>query len=502
MSLLGLDVGTTGCKAAAFSENGLCLASAYREYHTIYPHTGEAELDSVRVMQYVTAVISETALGTKNDPITAMCVSAMGEAATPVSGDREILGNCILSSDTRGSEYIKALHDKIGQSAFYKINPNILAPSYTLPKLLWLKEHNPKLYHRADKFLLWGGIVEFMLGCEPFTSYSLANRTLLFDIHRQDWSDKLLKATGIDRDKLPCCLPGGVIAGTVSDTAADDCGLPHGVKVVVGGHDQCCNALGAGVSQAGSAVDGIGTFECITPVYDHIPQADQMLKNGLNVEHHVLPGFYVSFLFNQAGSLVRWFRNTFARDQRETNNIYDLLAAEMPSDPTRLFVLPYFEPSGSPGFVGNASGVIAGLKTTTTRGEILKAIMESSTFYFVESVRAMRDIGIDTSEFVATGGGAKSDAWLQIKADIFGVPFVRLRVTECGLLGAAILAGTATGVFKTPEEGVECFVRREQVFTTDQNRHTIYRERLTKYQELFPLMREYLAGLHAMKCEP
>ncbi len=334
-----------------------------------------------------------------------------------------------------------------------------------------------------------------MLGCESFTSYSHANRTLLFDIHKEDWSDKLLALTGIDREKLPRCLPGGAIAGTVSDTIADELGLARGVQIVVGGHDQCCNALGAGVAQAGSAVDGIGTFECITPVYDHIPEADQMLKYGLNVEHHVLPGLYVSFLFNQGGSLVRWFRNAFAQDVRDAENIYDLLTSEMPAEPTRLFVLPYFETTGSPEYVSNASGVIVGLKTNTTRGEILKAILECVTFYFMESIEAIKNLGIDTSEFVATGGGAKSDAWLQIKADIFGVPFVRPSMTECGLLGTAILAGVATGVFRTPEEGIKRFVQRERVFMPDKGRHAIYRERLAKYQELFPLMRSYLASL-------
>ena len=498
MSLLGIDIGTTICKASAFSEDGLCIASAGREYPMLYPKPGEVELESRRIWNSLKLAITELTSKTKHDPITAICVSAMGEAVTPVTKNRKIIGNCILSSDTRGNEYIEELKNNIGQHSFYKINPNILAASYTLPKILFLKEHEPELYDKTYKFLLWGGLAEFMLGCEPFTSYSHANRTLLFDIHKQNWSDKLLSVTGIDREKLPNCLPSGTIAGTVADNTADELGLPHGVQIVVGGHDQCCNALGAGITQAGRAVDGIGTFECITPVYKHIPEPDQMLKHGLSVEHYVLPGLYVSFLFNQAGSLVRWFRNTFAQESGNANNIYDLLNSEMPIEPTRLFVLPFFETTGSPNYVSNASGVIVGLKTNTTRGEILKAIMECTTFYFVKSVEAIRNMDIDTSEFVATGGGAKSDDWLQIKADIFGVPFVRPGMTECGLVGTAVLAGVATGVFRTPEEGIKRFVKRERVFLPDNDRHEIYQERLAKYQELFPLMRDYLSEMETM----
>jgi len=499
MSLLGIDVGTTGCKAAAFSEDGREIVRAYREYPTIHPREGWAELDSPAVWESVREVIAEAAAATSGDPVAGLCVGSMGEAVTPVSGDREILGRCILSSDTRGREYIDALAEKIDQEAFYRINPNILGPNYTLPKLLWLKEHEPRLFERTDKFLLWAGLVAYMLGCEPCTGYSLANRTLLFDLNECDWSDELLAAVGLAREKLPRCRPEGGIAGTVEDKIAAELGLPRGVKVVVGGHDQCFNALGAGIARPGRAVDGIGTFECITPVYDRVPEPALMLRNGLNVEHHVLPGLYVSFLYNQAGSLVRWFRDTFAKGEKEREDVYELLGSEMPVEPTSLFVLPYFEMTGPPRFVTEASGVIVGLKTSTTRGEIFKAIQEGVTFYLAEGVRALSEMGIDTSEFVATGGGAKSDGWLQIKADVFGVPFVRPAITECGLAGAAMLAGVATGAFASVAEAIERFFRIERLFEPDARRHRIYRERLAKYAELFPLMSDYLASLEAMK---
>jgi len=266
--------------------------------------------------------------------------------------------------------------------------------------------------------------------------------------------------------------------------------------VVVGGHDQCCNSLGAGIYEAGRAVCGIGTFECITPSYDRIPESRPMLRHGFNIEHHVLPGLFVSFIYNQSGSLVRWFRDTFAHADRKLlspeKDTYEALAGEMPEAPTRLFTLPYFEPTGPPHFVTEASGVILGMKTTTSRGEILKSIMESVTFYFAESTKALAEMGVDISEFVATGGGAKSDAWLQIKADIFGVPFVRLSITEGSVLGAAMLAGVSTGVYASPAEAASYFVKRGRVFDPDPHRHKIYQEKLQNYRELFPLLKDFL----------
>jgi xylulokinase len=499
MSLLGIDVGTSGCKAAAFAESGECLARAYREYPTAHPRPGWAELNSREVWHCVRDTIAEVAGRVAQRPVRALCVSSMGEAMTPVSNDRQILGPCILSSDTRGVEYVEALARQIPQEAFFCINPNIFGPQYSLPKLLWLQQHQPALYAQAHKFLLWGDLVAFMLGCDPVTSYSHANRTLLFDIRKEDWSEPLLLLTGIERAKLPVPLPSGAVAGTVCERVARELNLPKEVLVVVGGHDQCCGSLGAGVYQAGKAVCGIGSFECITPTYDHLPDAAAMLRHGLNIEHHVLPGLFVSFIYNQGGTLVRWFRDTFARADRKLlpadEDIYDALAREMPSGPTRLFTLPYFDITGPPGFIANASGVMVGLKTTTTRGEILKSIMESVTFYFAESLQALNELGVNLSEFVATGGGAKSDQWLQLKADIFGVPFVRPRVTEASVLGAAILAGIAAGLFRHPAEGVKQFVKADRVFEPDPVRHRIYQEKLEAYRELFPLLKDFLARL-------
>jgi len=499
MSLLGIDVGTTGCKAAAFSVEGRCLASAYREYAAVPRTDGRVELDAARVLGLVFEAIAEVAARTAADPATALAVSSMGEAMTPVAADGQVLGPSILMSDPRGADLLEPVVAKVGRERFYDINPNILGPNYSLPKLLWLRREQAALYGRAWKFLLWGDLVAFALGGEPLTSFSLANRTLLFDIRREDWSDELLAAADIDRAKLPRPVASGSVAGTVRDAVAARLGLPRGVRIVVGGHDQCCNSLGAGIAEAGRAVCGIGTFECITPTYGRLPAGAEMRRRGLNVEHHVLPGLYVSFIYNQAGSLLRWFRDTFARADRERlapgEDIYDVLAREMPADPSRVLVLPTFEMTGPPEFIPNPTGLVAGLRMGTTRGEILKAIMEGATFYFVESLEALRAMGIDTSEFIATGGGARSDPWLQVKADILGIPFVRPRITEGSLLGAAILAGLATGVYASPAEGVARFVHREKTFTPDPARHRAYRERYEKWRELYGLARGIITQL-------
>ncbi|HOX05179.1 MAG TPA: FGGY-family carbohydrate kinase [Planctomycetota bacterium] len=495
MSLLGIDVGTTGCKAAAFSLDGRELAGAYREHPAPRAAPGRAELDAPAIWENVKAVIAEVAARTSADPVTALSVSSMGEAVVPVSRDRRILGNSILSSDPRGAEYARELAAAIGQEDFYRINPNLIGPQYTLPKLRWLREHEPELYRRADKFLYWADLVAFLLGGEARANFTHANRSLLFDLRAGKWSERLVALGGLDAEKLGHPAPSGTVVGEVAPAIAAEIGLPAGAKIVLGGHDQCCNSLGAGAAAAGRTVCGIGTYECYTPAYARIPEPAAMIGLGLNVEHHVLPGLYVSFLYNPSGALVRWFRDTFAAGMAPGPDIYDRLSAEMPEEPTSLLTLPSFDVTGPPDYLADARGLIAGLRTSTTRGEILKSIMESATFHFVAGIEGLRALGMGTSEMVATGGGAKSDRWLQIKADIFGVPFVRPRTTECSALGAAMLAGLATGRLRDAGEAAARFVAAERRFEPDPARHGRYRERLELFRQLLPLAGGFLRRL-------
>jgi xylulokinase len=498
MSLLGIDVGTTGCKAAAFALDGQCIAWAYREYGTLRPRPGWAELDSREVWRAVRHVIAEVASrANSTDPVAALSVSSLGEAFVPVTRDREILGNSILCSDSRGADYAEALVDRFGAEDLYRINPNLPGPQYSLPKMMWIRDHEPDVFRKTDYFLLWADAVVFLLGCDPVSANSLANRTLLLDLDRNDWSDPLLEWSGIDRGKLGRVAAAGTILGVVDSATAAALALPPGVQVVVGGHDQCCNALGCGCVEAGRAACGIGTFECITPVYPRPANLLDVRTLGLNIEHHVIPELFVSFVFNQAGTLVKWFRETFAKADRvpDGDDIHALLNREMPGEPTNLLVLPHFETPVSPRLIADSSGAIVGLRASTTRGEILKAILECETLYFVDSVDALKRLGADTREFVVSGGGAKSDAWLQIKADIFGVPYLRPRIAEASALGAAMIAGLATGAFASPREASDCFVHMDRIFEPDARRHARYREKLELYRRLYPALREISAGL-------
>lgn len=493
MSLLGIDVGTSGCKSVLFSAEGAIIGTAYAEYDIKRPRAEAMELDPHEVWQAVLSTIAKAVAAGRTDPCRALCVTSMGEAFVPVSSAREILGPSILLSDPRGSEHLAALRSNLTDEECYAISGNPVGSQYGLTKLMWVLNHEPEVYRRTYKFLNWSGFVAFMLGAEPTVDFTLANRDLLFDIRREDWSTRLLSVAGIDIEKLPRCVAPGTPLGQVASRIASEVGLPRSTLIVAGSHDQCANALGCGAIKAGQAMYGMGTFPTIVPIFDAIPEAKAMIASGLNTEHHAIAGRYVSFLYHMGGAAVKWYRDTFAAAEHSAagsagDDRYSALFSELPSEPGPLLVLPHLYPTGPPDFLSDSAGVILGLHGDTRRGAILKAILEANAFALKIPVENLKPAGFSLESFKAVGGGSRSDAAVQICADIFNRPFQRPTVTEAGALGAAILAGVAAEVYASPETAVEQTVHAGRRFEPDVRRSARYGELYGEYLEFAKLV--------------
>jgi len=227
-----------------------------------------------------------------------------------------------------------------------------------------------------------------------------------------------------------------------------------------------------------------------------------MIDRGLNTEHHAIPDRYVCFIYNQGGSLVKWFRDTFAAAEHRqaesgSHGIYPALFNEIPAELSSVIVLPHFSATGPPDFLADSSGLMAGLRLETSRGDILKGIIEGAAFYLKEVIDSLPVTGIQAEDYRVVGGGSKSDAWVQTCADIFGQPFTRPVITEAGALGAAIIAGVGSGLFESYAQGVAAMVTLERTFEPDLHKHARYQARYKKYQRLWPLMADYLRDFSA-----
>ncbi len=500
MSLMGLDVGTTGCKANVFDLEGRLLASAYEEYPLLTPRPGWLELDPEQIWRSVAKVVNQAAADAAGDPVRALAISCLGEAGALLDREGRVLRPSIVCFDNRAQPLFDQWLQDQDPVELMRITGQPPSQMYSLAKLMWVKANEPDLYRRLWKYLCYEEFLIYRMGLPPTTDYSVASRTMAFDVRGEQWSERVCALADISPDLFADAKPSGTIVGELGDAAAKELGLPKDCKVVTGGHDQPCGAVGAGVIAPGVAMDATGTTECIAFAFDHIVADEHMMRHNFCCAHHVAPGLYMTLTFNlTGGNLLKWFRDTLAGEQRlqaeqRGVDVYDILMEEMVEEPTDLFVLPHFAMTGTPYLDADPTGAIVGLKLTTTRGELVKAIVEGITYEMKLNLALVKDAGIRVDELRAIGGAAKSDRWLQIKADMFNTPVVKLSVTEAASLGVALAAGAATGAYASLREAVEQVVKPETVFEPDPRRAAAYDEKLAQYRELYPLFKRWRAA--------
>ena len=497
MALMGLDIGTTGCKATIFDESGSILSYAYREYHLISSAPGHFEIDPEVVWTGVLQVIAKAVAQCSGEKVTAICVSSFGEAAVPVDRQGRVLHNSLLYTDTRGSSQCGYLTEKLGLEKIMALTGVHAHPMYTICKILWFKEMLPELYERVWKFMLFEDFILFRLGGEACIDYSLASRTMAFNVVTKKWESEMLEAAGIESGLFSKAVPSGTVIGEISRAVAAKTGLPTGIKLVTGGHDQVCAAIGGGIIHPGMAIDGIGTVECITPVFNRPLLQPYMMKNHFACVPHAVDGMYVTYGFNTGGSLLKWFRDNFsageALEAEKTGmSIYAFMDSRAAEKPTDILVLPHFAGAGTPYMDTSARGAFIGLSFGTNRNILYRSLMEGVTYEIMLNMEYLVGAGVEINEIRAAGGGARSDLWLGIKADMTGKKVVALKADEAGTVGTAILAGVATGVFSSVGQAAEVMVKTGKEFYPDQQNHEFYKEQFIRYKRIYQKVKEIL----------
>lgn len=496
MSLLGIDVGTTGCKVIAFNTDGKIIAQAYNEYPLIHPKPECSELDSQLVWENVKEGIQEVTSQTKFDPIEALSVSSQGEAVTPVSETGEILDRAITTFDYRANEVVEEIEEKISRFEIMQLTGMPLSSIKTVPKLIWLRRNKPQIYKNTWKFLGFQDFIIYKLGMEPVIDYSLASCTMAFDVVNKKWSDKILSLVDIDQELFSRTEPSGTIIGEVEPKIADELGLSKGVVGVTGGHDQPCGALGSGIIQEGRVIDATGTVECITPAFNQPIINRKMLEGSFSCNCHVVDGMYVTLAYVSSGGVIlRWYRDNFAeaelqRARERGIDVYDILMEEASDEPSSLLLLPHFSGTGTPYLDTESKGAILGLSLSTEKGELIKAILEGISLEIKHNINWLENAGIPINEIRAIGGGAKSEKWLQLKADVFGKKVVSLDISEGVCLGAAILAGTAIGKYHSIKTAVDKLVKPKKEYHPNPSLQEFYEERLELYKSVYPSIKK------------
>jgi xylulokinase len=494
MSYMGLDIGQTGCKAVVFDIDGEQLSSAYREYDTKTPQDGWAELSSEEVRDSCFSVMGEANRGCSRDPVRGLGISCQGEAFTPVDNRGRFLANAMITFDTRATRIATSWGEKFGKEKLYDITGHTPHPMYSLFKLLWIRENRREIFTNTWKFLCFEDLIQYLLGIEPCISWPLAGRTMMFNIFNHRWEDVILRAVGIKKQHLATPVPSGTICGTVSTAIAKTLGFLDKVHVVAAGHDQAVGALGAGVISSGKAMYALGTSENISPSFPEPVTGDELYKNNLCTYDHAVRGLYTTCAFSlTGGNLLKWFRDEWggeeAREAQKTGqDAYDLLIKKIGKKPTKLMVLPYFTPTGTPYYDTDVSGAVLGLRLSTRRGEVLRALLEGIAFEMRLNLSILESSGIMVDELRAIGGGAKNRVLLQLKSDVLGKPITRVEVTEAACLGAAMLACSA--VTEEPIESLAAqWVKTGETIHPDRDNAAFYAERFKLYKNMYPTLR-------------
>ena len=493
MKIGGLDIGSTGCKLTVFSETGEYLGKAYRDY-PVRRAAGSHEVDIAALLESVYEVIREMAA--RFPDIGGIGVTSFGETFVMADETGKPLNTGMLYTDPHGAEECRELAGKLGEAHIAHVTG--LAPHrmYSISKMMWIKRHHPETYSAAKRIFLIEDFVVWHLTGNAQIDWSLATRTMAFDIHSMDWSGEIFEAAGIDVSRMSKPVPAGTPAGTVTPSAARNTGLREDCIIVTVCHDQVAAAAGAGAFDGSVAVDGAGTVECLTPIYDSIPDIDIMRKGCFSVVPHVVPGKYVAYAFcYTGGALIQWCVDTLAKEEKRLaeeagKNVYQVLEEQYGKDePTGILVLPHFSGAATPYMDIGSKGAILGLTSSTTVADIYRACMEGVAYEMRVNLDALIGSGIRFTKLNATGGGARSRVWMQMKADVLGLPITSLQTADAGTVGSAMQTGIAMGLFRDLDDAAAHMVQESETFIPREEMHRKYLEIYERYRRVYGAVR-------------
>jgi xylulokinase len=464
--IIGVDVGTSGTKAVAIDDQGTLIASALVEYPLLTPKPGWAEQDPAEWKAGALSALKQLAHapGVKAADVKGIGLTGQMHGSVFLDADNKVLRNALLWCDNRTAPQCDAITSKVGERKLIEMVCNPALTGFTAPKILWLRDNEPRVYERVKKVLLPKDYIRWVLTGEYATDVADASGTLLFDVKNRTWHNELMSILGIDASFMPRAFEGTDVTGALSKDAAELTGLPAGIPVVAGGGDQAAGGVGNGIVRKGVISSTVGTSGVVFAFADTISLDP---RGRVHTFCHSVPGkWHVMGVVLSAGGSLRWFRDALCPAEKA-------IAAEIGKDPYELIIgaaeaippgaegltfLPYLSGERTPHKDPYAKGAFIGLSLKHTRAHMARAVLEGVAFAMRDSLEIMREMGVAIAQVRASGGGARSALWRQIQADVNKTPLVTTNIDEGPAYGAALLATVATGLYKSVEEACDAIV--------------------------------------------
>jgi xylulokinase len=479
--LLGCDVGSQGLKALVLDPERGVLADAYRGYDLEHPKPGWAEQDPALWQEAFRDAVAEAMASARAAPedLAALAFASQVDGLVPCDGGFRPVRPAIIWMDRRAARQCDAIGERIQPGEILRVTGLNLDPSHVAPKALWLRETEPELFDRAEHLLLPGAFMVAWLTGESVVDHSNASSSMLLDVTERAWSSRMFEALDLDPTPFGRVAAATEVAGTLLPERAEALGLPPGLPVAVGCGDEHGACVGVGVLGPGPVCDIAGTAEPVAA------GAEEAIfdETGLIETHcHADPRYWLienpGFV---SGGSMRWLREVLGEEG------YEAMAGEAgAAEPGSggVWFLPCLSGAMTPTWDADARGVFSGLSLATGRGELTRAVMEGCAYALRDLVDRIADLGLPAEEIRTVGGGARSELWCQIKADVTGRPVWVPAVTETTALGAAMLAGDAVGTW-TLEEAADGLVRQARVHEPDGKAVEGYADRYAVYRDLY-----------------
>ena len=482
----GLDVGTTGCKIVVYDEQAQLCDTYYQEYDSVH-RNGLHEIDFRAIRDGVLKLLQTAAAKYR---LSALGVTSFGETFAMLDDKDEVLAPSMLYTDPRGAEQCRELAARVGADRLTRLTGVKPDPMYSIAKMMWLRDNRPEAFARCRRILLGEDFIVYTLTGIAQIDDSLAARTAAFDIRQKCWCREIFEAAGIDPALLSAPVRPGTVAGPLRPELRKQLGIDYDITVVSGCHDQTAGMIGAGVLDTEQAMDGTGTVECIPVVLDRIPEDPQVYEGGYSVVPFI-DGKYACYALSfTGGATLKWFRDHFAeeelRQQAATGrDAYAILDGAVSDGPTGILCLPHFAGAATPYMDPESKAAFVGITLETTKYDLYKALMEGTSYEMLLNFNTLKAVTGEIREIKATGGGAGSDVWLQIKADILGTDIAALTCRQVGAAGMAALAGCAVGMYGDLRATVAKMAAVRRVFRPDAARHEQYAALYARYANLY-----------------
>ncbi len=484
---LGLDVGTSGVKAILVGEAGDVEAAATTALTLSTPHPGWAEQDPEAWWQATIASIRAVLAERTGASVVGIGISGQMHSSVFLDAAGAVIRPALLWCDGRTTAECGEITARAGGEAQLRdwaANPAL--EGFTLPKVLWLRNHEPAAFARLDKVLLAKDFIRYRLTGALAAEASDASGTLMFDTAHVRWSEPIMGAVGLPMSLLPPVGGSSEVLGRVTASASQLTGLREGTPVVGGGADNACGAAGVGAVTPGEAVSSWGTSGTVLA-----PTAEPRVDPGLRAHTfcHVAPGvWYIMGVILSAGGSFAWYRDQLARDLAGSPGANERLneeAAGVPPGAAGLTFLPYLQVERTPHRDASARGAFLGLSLAHTRAHLTRAVLEGVCFALRDSVAILQELGLAPGSFLLTGGGAKSPFVRQLQAEVFGLPVQTVNREEGPAYGAALLAAVGVGAFPDLASAARKTLTRGALERPAAGAHEQYEEAYRRFRERY-----------------